>query len=134
MSTLIELCLLFTVAVAGVVVVLRPRMDAELSTDCRVARRSLLRQYRRKQRPIRRPTWLSHLTDEQWQSHMEAFVDYQLKTGKYSNFTGFLPEWLESEGLPPSPLVVPQYSSTPMGNLTGWVNTAEEEIRHAKTA
>ena len=90
------------------------------STQCRVARRSLLREYRHKRRPRRRPTMLSHLTDEQWQSHMEAFVDYQCRTGKYRDFEGLIPQWLESEGLPPSPLV-PQYNSS--GHLTGWVNT-----------
>jgi hypothetical protein len=63
---------------------------------------------------------LSHLTDEQWQSHMEAFVDYQCSIGKYRDFEGLIPQWLESEGLPPSPLV-PQYNSS--GHLTGWVNT-----------
>lgn len=46
---------------------------------------------------------LSHLTDEQWRSHMEAFVDYQLHTGKYRDFEGLIPQWLESEGLPPWP-------------------------------
>jgi hypothetical protein len=84
----------------------------------RKARRSLLREYRRKQRPRSRPTMLSHLTDEQWRPHMEAFVDYQCSTGKYCNFTGLIPEWLESEGLPPSPLV-PQYN--PSGHLMGWL-------------
>jgi hypothetical protein len=91
-----------------------------ISTDCRVARRSLLREYRHKRRPRRRPTMLSHLTDEQWQSHMEAFVDYQCSTGKYRDFEALIPQWLESEGLPQSPLV-PQYNSS--GHLTGWVNT-----------
>lgn len=76
-------------------------------------RRELVRRNRK-----RRPTALSHLTDEQWRSHMEAFVDYQCKAGKYHNFTGLIREWLEREGLPPSPML----------------NTAEEKIRYAETA
>jgi hypothetical protein len=96
------------------------RNSGAISTNASVARRSLLREYRHKRHPRRRPTMLSHLTDEQWQSHMEAFVDYQLNTGKYRDFEGLIPQWLESEGLPPSPLV-PQYNSS--GHLTGWVNT-----------
>jgi hypothetical protein len=48
---------------------------------------------------------LAHLTEEQWEAHMEAFVDYQCSTGNYRDFTGLIPEWLESEGLPPSPFL-----------------------------
>jgi hypothetical protein len=67
----------------------------------RMVRRSVLRHMgeNRKQRPRA----LLHLTEEQWQSHMEAFVDYQCNTGKYRNFTGLIAEWLEREGLPPTP-------------------------------
>jgi hypothetical protein len=117
---------LATVWVAGVAFTMLMRTTtatgtgAGMAVDIRSPRRDVLRAYRRKRRPMRRPTMLSHLTDEQWQSHMEAFVDYQLGTGKYHSFTGLIPEWLESEGLPPSPLV-PQYNSS--GHLTGWVNT-----------
>jgi hypothetical protein len=46
-----------------------------------------------------------HLTQEQWDTHKEAFADYQCRVGKYQwfRFQGCIPEWLEAEGLPPVP-------------------------------
>jgi hypothetical protein len=96
-----------------------------VSTQRRITRRRIVRDIRRNHE--KRPRLLLHLTEEQWQSHAKAFADYCCGMGKYHNFTGLIPQWLESEGLPSTPYRVSLNEIDPLvclrdfsGNRTGW--------------
>lgn len=139
MSALMVLGLLFITSVGMMAVMnMWERNTGVTSTQCRVARRRIVRDIRRGREE--RPVLLLHLTEEQWQSHAEAFADYCCGMGKYINFTGVIPDWLESEGLPPTPN--DSATSTESGSESiqqelhrqFWTQVAQKRPQHAALA